>query len=968
MDNEFEIKQYSTLLKKFSINKLKRLLRCTQDSGISKNMIIAKLIAEMYFNKSRIRRIKNITPMFGGVYTYDQISKNNKKLFGDKLGSNLPWLDKPRKEKYKDAEKIGAIDKLKEDLKKIYGRIGTDDTKMIDGRSVALDKLMKLESVYKEKNYAINMDFLDNYYKYFYIGLEYFLHPRDVCNAPTYKKSDVNLQRDPKKKLASGAAGEVSILTTKDDRYELILKKMLEKVPYRKEYLSLEVLHWTNTPKSYKFYNRYGQLPYSKRTDTWANWNSVIEDKFSDNKKNKYKKLNAFNVAGHKDELVTLSVPSDNFTNQTILHMILNKILTKSGIDNFIYQYDAYYCKRRPPPTFKSKIFGYNIIEKADADLFNHIKTHMSNILIIDNNYEKYSAIFKDMFKQVLKPLYILQKPEYAFVHSDLKTKNIFVKYEPISDSDYNNLKLDEQYTIIKKNGTKYKVIYKIADYDKSSITWNGIRFYNQGGIGISSVYLATELPTLLDYSEKNNKFYDNSKQYSLHTIISAIARKLQINVPGFRPTSEMLQGIETSMIGIRYSPVPFYSSIDVYTFFISVLYTDTFYNYIKYCEEKKQDDPIFKMFKTIFPIELTRIKLLTGAEIAKNANKTLDTMGQIIFELYRNDVYPLKNIDSIYNLFNIDDKIFNYTDKQRDIVEYVNLTPKNNKLCRSNCGTFTGREGNYVNYDKIPGVIIEKSQSFGILPIENGCKTNRYTKFGLAGRNIYDWDYCGNKNHDLYTSLQFGKEIEQIDKSDEAKTLQQIIDAKKRRVEKMGNIIGDPLLHKYFSSSVERIQKTIDYFSKEIIEISDKQNKYEDENNARLKSKIDDDTEIKKINDRTKTKQYIKSHKKIMKEIIKELKKKIDELKSKLKFSDIDEKNIESTKKKLIKELKNLRDYTEKNLEKIWTDIKDKINYLHKLEYEIENSNYIKEIKKNEEYQKYLIKEEFDIITTIKI
>ena len=69
----------------------------------------------------------------------------------------------------------------------------------------------------------------------------------------------------------------------------------------------------------------------------------------------------------------------------------------------------------------------------------------------------------------------------------------------------------------------------------------------------------------------------------------------------------------------------------------------------------------------------------------------------------------------------------------------------------------------------------------------------------------------------------------------------------------------------------------TIDYFSKEIIEISDKQNKYEDENNARLKSKIDDDTEIKKINDRTKTKQYIKSHKKIKKEIIKKIKKKIN-------------------------------------------------------------------------------------------
>ena len=40
----------------------------------------------------------------------------------------------------------------------------------------------------------------------------------------------------------------------------------------------------------------------------------------------------------------TLSVESDNFTNQTIISMIINKIMTDSNIDNYVHQYDAFLC------------------------------------------------------------------------------------------------------------------------------------------------------------------------------------------------------------------------------------------------------------------------------------------------------------------------------------------------------------------------------------------------------------------------------------------------------------------------------------------------------------------------------------------------------------------------------------------------------------------------------------------------
>lgn len=142
---------------------------------------------------------------------------------------------------------------------------------------------------------------------------------------------------------------------------------------------------------------------------------------------------NYWQIIGQDGNRKILAAGGDNFSNQTSLHLILNLILGDNP--HYIRQYDAFYCDG----------LGYNVIEYSNSgDLHK----------FLENNPINDNVIFGAL-AHVLTPLSVLKHPMYSFNHSDLKAKNVFVH------------KTDQGY------------IFKIADYDKSSITWNGYRFYN---------------------------------------------------------------------------------------------------------------------------------------------------------------------------------------------------------------------------------------------------------------------------------------------------------------------------------------------------------------------------------------------------------------------------------------------------------------------------------------------------------
>lgn len=232
-----------------------------------------------------------------------------------------------------------------------------------------------------------------------------------------------------------------------------------------------------------------------------------------------YPKFNMYGTQHRKYPMIALSCASDNFSNQTIQHMALEAILDEHGIDNYVKQYDAMLCWNTTQDIGEgadtmidyirkgiwttadliskklefenATVDGVNFMEIAAGDLhdflfetqkeyFSQVReindlreecatTYASDFGIesgISTNYDAMRHLLGEIISQLFQPLSILQHPKYAFVHGDLKSKNVFVKH----------IKPDEDPT-----GKGRNFVFKIADYDKSSITYNGIRFYNEG-------------------------------------------------------------------------------------------------------------------------------------------------------------------------------------------------------------------------------------------------------------------------------------------------------------------------------------------------------------------------------------------------------------------------------------------------------------------------------------------------------
>lgn len=155
-------------------------------------------------------------------------------------------------------------------------------------------------------------------------------------------------------------------------------------------------------------------------------------------------------VKSQRDELGFVSVGMDDFTNQTVMHLLLNLLL--ADCPNYVYQYDAFKC------TTGDVINGYNIMDIANGgDMAKYLNDHPEDVL----------EICEEAIRQLFPVLAYLKQGHIGFQHNDLKTRNVFVNVD--------------------KTG---KPTFLLADFDKSAISWGNLRFFND------SMYLA-DLPTL---------------------------------------------------------------------------------------------------------------------------------------------------------------------------------------------------------------------------------------------------------------------------------------------------------------------------------------------------------------------------------------------------------------------------------------------------------------------------------------
>jgi hypothetical protein len=315
-------------------------------------------------------------------------------------------------------------------------------------------------------------------------------------------------------------------------------------------------------------------------------------------------------------------VGSNNFTNQTIIHSILNNILKDSP--NYAYQYDAFVCKSGT----------YNVTKYSNGGTLS---------AYINNNPDLLSDVFiLDMLHQILEPLSVLKTKPYSFNHNDLKLLNIFVN---IDNSD--------------------NVTYQIADFDKSSISWNGVRFYNNN----------------YDYAWSKSipfpfQYYESEAVYKLGGVTRSF---LQMYIMHY------YRGI--------------YISYDIYTLMYSLMMEPVFYNYVI-----RNTESVFWEFWNLLWIDNGDLDVINN-HINREHNKlefepthiiTMRSISNTNRVFYDLDLKLKANIDHIYNLLSLqnpltDDDIVNLGDIYLSYNNNICITPCHDEsqysypLCQTN-------------------------------------------------------------------------------------------------------------------------------------------------------------------------------------------------------------------------------------------------------------------------------------------
>lgn len=377
-----------------------------------------------------------------------------------------------------------------------------------------------------------------------------------------------------------------------------------------------------------------------------------------------------------------VSAIGNNFMNQTIMHMVLNEILDSipEVRNNFVYQYDAFFCKD------KNTINGHNIMDWArGGDLSDYIqKKPITNELVIN------------IMSQIMRPLALLKSKKYGFVHADLKCKNVFVN--------------------IDKNGNP---IPQLADFDKSSIFWKGIRFHTKPSTAINKIIEVL-----------NTRYH---------------------GYPVVNGRYKLFCGSINEQAYTMYSSKPIHVSYDVYTLMCSLVREPKIYrNLQKLPIVDHILDTLFDPSDKKLFMDRVRPRIEDYEGAVTSYEQMIAGMTQKMVEMHLasgNDPITIqyhKVKDLLHNL----QSITTITNDLCDISLKVNVPDTYRLLgCDSNIDIDRmidqyRREHPYKNMSLLLTGGTHGSYHICTTKCEKGtCKTNKYSTF--AGYKYNEWDYC---------------------------------------------------------------------------------------------------------------------------------------------------------------------------------------------------------------------------------
>lgn len=299
--------------------------------------------------------------------------------------------------------------------------------------------------------------------------------------------------------------------------------------------------------------------------------------------------------------LMDIETINSNPNEDYIKNLVSGRLLTPNDTGLSVFQIGffqaAYNQQKQKLDPSKASFMGYNIMEKAMGTIDKLLKfidsgeilsaphtvgavtypqlklqygrDSSTNIIKNADKIESKYKIIEHILLQVIDALDLLTS-RYDFVHGDLKTGNIFFNIDdaylivPYSTYDSDN-------DTMKETGIYSNIRIKIADYGKSSMTYNQCRYFcEETKVDMSLIQKYTNFNTNMINSIDPKIFKIGEKKYMINSYLFKIEGATNI-------LHEMIQGI------IRHIGCTSFKTIDFYIFLVSLcLQSDLFVNFCK--------------------------------------------------------------------------------------------------------------------------------------------------------------------------------------------------------------------------------------------------------------------------------------------------------------------------------------------------------------------------------------------------
>ncbi len=397
------------------------------------------------------------------------------------------------------------------------------------------DYSLMLNNLLKIDNGFINLDFINNFTRYIYYDLKGIFGINLSNN--TWNNDELNKYNITRAITQAHGNTTILFLELKTDKTKKKVLKIFNKIDPGlngtlyingiKDYLSLEITHISDNHK-FALQTHYNSI--NKNTFNKINFNNQILEK-------------EFIKTNIPEDYLYLSCRNNDAINDYIINLILQKInetIPDPNKINFV-KYDNLFV------TQVNGIYKYCIImDNLDGSLDSYLE-NIDGIKINDYN-ELYRILNK-----IETDLNVLKDKKYLFTHTDMKCENVFYKLSEGIVNPY------------------------LADFDKSSITFHNIRFYNditQSGGVKSTVDPMSFLSAFLVDAYTIKKEQDRKEDIFNYRLSRIGSSSLFTTV----------EGIETEQTYMRYNYMPYYTSFDMCSLLLSLF------------NMKKKDDsgPIF--------------------------------------------------------------------------------------------------------------------------------------------------------------------------------------------------------------------------------------------------------------------------------------------------------------------------------------------------------------------------------------